>query len=195
MSNIKSVCVYCASSSKVDPCYFQAATRLGELLAQNRMSLISGGGRHGLMKTIEDTVLQNGGNAIGIIPHFMIAQHWEHPGLTQLIEVESMHARKEMMADKSDAAIALPGGCGTLDELMEIITWKQLGLYQNPIVILDVNHYYAPLLAQLKQAIDEKFMGERHAQMWTVATTPEEAIEQIQNAPEWDKRFNKFAVI
>ena len=116
--------------------------KLGHLLANRHIRLINGAGNIGLMRSVADAVLQNGGEVTGVIPHFMVDQGWHHTGLTELIEVESMHERKRLMAEKSDAVIALPGGCGTLEELLEIITWKQLGLYLNPIVILNTNGFF-----------------------------------------------------
>ena len=139
MNQINSVCVYSASSTKIDAVYFQAADTLGYLLAEHRIRLINGAGSIGLMRSVADAVLKNGGEVTGVIPRFMVEQNWHHTGLTELIEVESMHERKRKMADLSDGIIALPGGCGTLEELLEIITWKQLGLYLNPIVILNIN--------------------------------------------------------
>ena len=137
MNQINSVCVYSASSSKIDKVYFEAAGRLGKLLAERRIRLVNGAGSIGLMRSVADAVLENGGEVTGVIPRFMVEQGWHHTGLTRLVEVESMHERKQLMADLSDAVIALPGGCGTLEELLEVITWKQLGLYLNPIVILN----------------------------------------------------------
>ena len=131
----------------------------------------------------------------GRYPHFMVEQDWYHKGLTELIEVETMHERKQLMANLSDAVIALPGGCGTLEELLEIITWKQLGLYLNPIVILNINHYYDPLLELLRNAMNENFMRPQHAKMWAVADTPEEAIRLIYAEPKWDASLRKIAAI
>ena len=122
MNQITSVCVYCASSTKIDQTYVDAAIKLGHLLANRHIRLINGAGNIGLMRSVADAVLQNGGEVTGVIPHFMVDQGWHHTGLTELIEVESMHERKRLMAEKSDAVIALPGGCGTLEELLEIIT-------------------------------------------------------------------------
>lgn len=106
-----------------------------------------------------------------------------------------MHERKELMADMSDGVIALPGGCGTLEELLEIITWKQLGLYLKPIVILNINHFYDPLLEMLQQAIDQHFMREEHKNIWHVAETPEEAVDLLYTIPYWSKEIRKFAAI
>ena len=125
MNKINSVCVYCASSTKIDSVYFDAARELGTLLGQRQIRLINGAGNMGLMSAVSDAALRAGGEVTGVIPRFMVEQGWHHTGLTQLVEVESMHERKKTMADLSDAVIALPGGCGTLEELLEIITWKQ----------------------------------------------------------------------
>lgn len=195
MNQINSVCVYSASSTKIDTTYFEAAHNLGRLLAAHHIRLINGAGDIGLMRSIADAVLDEGGEVTGVIPRFMIEQGWHHKGLTTLIEVESMHERKQLMANLSDAVIALPGGCGTLEELLEIITWKQLGLYLNPIVILNTNGFFDPLLAMLERAIDENFMRRQHGDIWHVAHTPEEAIELIHTAPIWDISIRKFAAI
>lgn len=195
MNNIQSVCTYCASSTKIAPCYFQAAEELGRLLAQEKIQIINGAGNIGLMAAISDGALQAGGKVTGVIPHFMIEQGWNHTGLTQTIAVENMHERKQTMADLSDAVIALPGGCGTLEELLEIITWKQLGLYLNPIVILNTNHFFDPLLNMLDKAIAENFMRNQHGKIWLVADEPAEAIQLIRTAPIWDPSIRKIAKI
>lgn len=195
MDQINSVCVYSASSTKIDEVYFNAARQLGQLLAKRRIRLINGAGSIGLMRSVADAVLENGGEVTGVIPKFMVEQGWHHTGLSKLIEVESMHERKQLMADLSDAVIALPGGCGTLEELLEIITWKQLGLYLNPIVILNTNGFFDPLLDMLTRAIDENFMRRQHGEIWHVATTPEEAVELIYTVPVWDESIRKFAAI
>ena len=195
MNNIQSVCTYCASSTKIAPCYFQAAEELGRLLAQEKIQIINGAGNIGLMAAISDAALQAGGKVTGVIPHFMIEQGWNHIGLTQTIAVENMHERKQTKADLSDAVIALPGGCGTLEELLEIITWKQLGLYLNPIVILNTNHFFDPLLNMLDKAIAENFMRNQHGKIWLVADEPAEAIQLIRTAPIWDPSIRKIAKI
>ena len=195
MNQINSVCVYSASSTKIDAVYFQAADTLGYLLAEHRIRLINGAGSIGLMRSVADAVLKNGGEVTGVIPRFMVEQNWHHTGLTELIEVTSMHERKQKMANLSDGIIALPGGCGTLEELLEIITWKQLGLYLNPIVILNVKNYFDPLLDMLRQAVDENFMRTQHGAIWHVAQTPQEAVELIYTTPLWDASIRKFAAI
>jgi uncharacterized protein (TIGR00730 family) len=147
------------------------------------------------MAAVADATLAAGGEVTGVIPRFMIEQGWHHTGLTKLVEVENMHERKQLMADLSDAVIALPGGCGTLEELLEVITWKQLGLYLNPIVILNINGFFDPLLEMLEKAIDENFMRRQHGDIWKVAQTPEEAVQLLYETPVWDISIRKFAAI
>ena len=188
-------CVYSASSTKIAPVYFEAAEKLGSLLAKQHIRLINGAGSIGLMRSVADAVLKNGGEVTGVIPHFMVEQNWHHTGLTELIEVTSMHERKQKMANLSDGIIALPGGCGTLEELLEIITWKHLGLYLNPIIILNINGFFDPLFQMLERAIEENFMRQQHGDIWKVAQTPEEAVELLQTTPVWDASIRKFAAI
>lgn len=195
MNKIASVCVYSASSTKIDPVYFDTAYELGTLLGQQHIRLINGAGNMGLMSAVSDAALAAGGEVTGVIPRFMVEQGWHHTGLTRLVEVESMHERKKMMADLSDAVIALPGGCGTLEELLEIITWKQLGLYLNPVVILNVKGYFDPLLAMLQRAVEENFMRTQHGSIWHVAKTVREAVELVHTVPLWDVSTRKFAAI
>ena len=195
MNQINSVCVYSASSTKIDAVYFQAAETLGRRLAEHHIRLINGAGSIGLMCSVADAVLKNGGEVTGVIPRFMVEQNWHHTGLTELIEVGSMHERKQKMASLSDGIIALPGGCGTLEELLEIITWKQLGLYLNPIIILNTNRFFDPLLEMLEKAIDENFMRRQHGDIWKVAQTPEEAVRLLYETPVWDISIRKFAAI
>ena len=195
MTKIASVCVYSASSTKIDPVYFDTAYELGTLLGQQHIRLINGAGNMGLMSAVSDAALAAGGEVTGVIPRFMVEQGWHHTGLTRLVEVESMHERKKMMADLSDAVIALPGGCGTLEELLEIITWKQLGLYLNPVVILNVKGYFDPLLAMLQRAVEENFMRTQHGSIWHVAKTVREAVELVHTVPLWDVSIRKFAAI
>ena len=192
---LKSVCVYCASSTQIDEKYFRAAEELGHLIAGHGLTLITGAGKLGLMNTIENAALEAGGKVTGVIPTFMVREGWHHEGLTELIETPSMHERKQTMANLSDGIIALPGGCGTMEELLEIITWKQLGLYVNPIVVLNVDGFYDALLAQLEKAVEENFMRAIHADIWKVATTPAEAMELLLSTLKWDKNIRKFAAI
>lgn len=195
MRTIRSVCVYCASSSRVAPVYFEAAQALGRLLAREEIRCIYGAGGQGLMGALADAVMQEGGEITGVIPQFMYDNRWNHPRLEELIITPDIHSRKQRMADLSDAVIALPGGCGTLEELLEIITWKQLGLYLHPIVILNIDGYYDPLLQMLDRATEQHFMRTEHTAMWQAAGSPEEAIKALYTAPEWDRTLCKLAVI
>jgi uncharacterized protein (TIGR00730 family) len=139
--------------------------------------------------------LAAGGTVTGVIPRFMVEQGWQHKSLTQLIETETMHERKQIMAEMSDGVIALPGGCGTMEELLEIITWKQLGIYLNPIIILNIDGFYNPLLEMLQRAIDGNFMRPEHQNIWQVATSAQQAIELLYTSPIWNKDVRKFAAI
>ena len=195
MNAIRSVCVYSASSTKVDSMYFEAARELGRLLALRGIRLVNGAGNLGLMRACADACLEAGGQVTGVIPHFMVEQGWQHLGLTELIETDDMHSRKQTMARLSDGVIALPGGCGTMEELLEIITWKQLGLYLNTIVVLNTGDYYRPLLDMLARAAGEQFMRPVHLGIWTVASTPAEAVGQLFSTPVWDAKVRKFAAI
>lgn len=195
MEKINSVCVYSASSSQIDQAFFESARTLGKLLAERGITIINGAGCQGLMAEVSDSALEAGGKVTGVIPHFMVEQNWHHKGLTRMIETETMHERKSLMAKMSDATIALPGGCGTLEELLEIITWKQLGLYLKPIIILNTDGYFNPIIEMLDKAIEKNFMRKEHKRMWEVANTPEEAVELLYKIPLWDKEFRKFAAI
>ena len=174
-----SAVVYSASSDAIDKIYVDAATRLGELLAKNNVTCINGGGNLGLMGAVIDSVLLNEGKVKGVIPKFMVDSGWCHQKLTEQIVTNTMHERKQKMAELSNAAIALPGGVGTLEELLEIITWKQLGLYKHPIIILNTNNYYSSLLEMFDNMIEQNFMHKRYRHMWQVVNTPEEAIEEL----------------
>lgn len=189
------ITVYSASSGQVPAIYIEAAQELGRLLAANDHTLINGAGRTGLMGACADACLAAGGKAIGIIPQFMVEQGWQHTGMSRLIVTPDMHRRKELMAEMSNACIALPGGVGTLEELLEIITWKQLGLYLKPIIVLNTDGYYDALLKQLKYAADQQFMRTEHMAIWHVASTPEEALLLAQTTPLWDSSVRKFAAM
>ena len=195
MNNIKNVCVYSASSTKIATVYFAVAEELGRLLASRGINLINGAGSIGLMGATSNAALAAGGSVTGVIPRFMVEQNWHHSGLTQLVETETMHERKQLMAELSDGVIALPGGCGTMEELLEIITWKQLGLYLKPIIILNIEGFYNPLLEMLQHAIDERFMRPEHGNIWQVAVSAQEAIELLYTTPFWDKNVRKFAAV
>jgi uncharacterized protein (TIGR00730 family) len=182
-NNSHRVCVYCASSDLCDEAYKREAYRLGELVAQRGIRIVYGGGGRGLMGQLAAGALACGGHITGIMPRFMQELEWGHSGLTELQIVEDMRERKHRMLTGSDAAIALPGGCGTLEELLEAITLKRLGIYHQPIVIVNTLGYFDPLLEQLARAVQEHFMEPHHLQIWSVAQDAEQAIELIQQVP------------
>ena len=189
----KRVCVYCASSTQVDEAYKREAKRLGEILAKNGIACNYGGGAVGLMGKLAHSMLEHGGEITGIIPRFMVERGWDNPNVTE-VETSSMHTRKERMTQDVDAAIALPGGCGTIEELMEIITWKQLGLFLKPIVIINVNHFFDPLLSMLDKCVEEKFMSEKLKKTWTVVNNADEVIAAIEEGHPWGKEeSDKYA--
>jgi uncharacterized protein (TIGR00730 family) len=174
---IKTITVYAASSAQISSVYFQAAKDLGKQLADNQITCINGAGCNGLMAALTDGLLENGGKVCGIIPQFMIEKGWIHPAIQEIIVTPDMHTRKQLMAQKADACIALPGGVGTLEELLEVITWKQLELYKKPIIILNINGFYDDLLALFEKADREHFFHHKETEMWQVASTPQAALE------------------
>jgi uncharacterized protein (TIGR00730 family) len=191
----RAVCVYCASSRSAHPEYRAAARRLGEVLAAEGVGIVYGGGAVGSMGALADGALARGGRVIGILPRFMADLEWGHKGLTDLQLVEDLRTRKHMMLTLSQAAIALPGGSGTLEEVLEAITFKRLGLYLNPILLVNTRGYFSPLLELLARAIEERFMDQRHLLMWQVVATPEEVPAALANAPAWSTEARAFASV
>jgi uncharacterized protein (TIGR00730 family) len=191
----RSVCVYCASSRSADPEYRSAAQRLGEVLAAAGIAIIYGGGAVGSMGALADGALAKGGRVVGILPRFMADLEWGHRGLTELELVDDLRARKHLMLTRSDAAIALPGGSGTLEELLEAITLKRLGLYLNPIVLVNTRDFFAPLLTLLARAVEERFMDPRHLTMWQVVARPEDVPAALASAPAWSPEARSFAAV
>lgn len=189
------ICVYAASSGSAPEAFLSAARSLGAEIGRRGHTLVNGAGRTGLMGASADACMAAGGTAIGVIPRFMVEQGWHHQGMSRLVVTEDMHRRKETMARLSDGCIALPGGVGTLEELLEIITWKQLGLYLKPIVVLNTGDYFAPLLQQLRAAVAASFMRPVHSSIWRVAATPEEAVRLAETTPLWDASVRKFAAL
>lgn len=193
MSNLR-VCVYCASSQKCDPEYLDASERLGRHLARHQATLVYGGGGAGAMARLAEGALKEGGTAIGILPRFMQDLEWGHKELTELHIVDNMRERKHRMLDGADAVVALPGGCGTLEELFETITLKRLGRYLRPIILVNTRGFYDRVVDTLEHCIAEHFMDTRHRDIWTVVNEPEDVIKAIQSAPRWSAENRNFAV-
>ena len=189
------ICVYAASSQHCDRAYLNAAHELGVLLAREKCSVVYGGGAIGLMGALADGALSAGGEVIGIIPRFMTEVEWQHPGLANLQVVEDMRERKHRLLADSDAVIALPGGCGTLEELFEAITLKRLGLYFNPIVLLNILDFYTPLQAFMQQVIEQRFMNPEHGQMWSLVDKVEDALPRIRQTPRWREDARAYASV
>ena len=191
---IESVCVYCASSNRSPKMYLDAAARLGRILAENGITIVYGGSRLGSMGRLAAAALEAGGKVIGVLPRFMDDLEWGHGALSELRIVEDMHERKRVMLELSGAAIALPGGCGTLEELFEAITWKRLGLYFGPVVLVNVGGFFDPCIELLNRCVTERFMDEKHRAMWSVAGDPESVMETLRSAGEWSRDARDFAV-
>jgi uncharacterized protein (TIGR00730 family) len=154
-----SLCVYCGSKPGTDPAFTQAAVQVGTWIGRHGGQLVYGGGRNGLMGIVADATLAAGGQVIGVIPRALVEKEWAHTGCTELHIVETMHDRKQMMAQKADAFVALPGGIGTFEEFFEVWTWQQLGYHNKPIGLLNTQQYYEPMLNFLDSAVKKEFMG------------------------------------
>ncbi len=177
---MKSICVFCGSSKGFSPVYEEAARAVGKAFAERNIQLVYGAGNVGLMGVTADAALQAGGEVLGVIPQFL--KDWEvwHQGLTELIVTETMHERKWILEERSDAVMVLPGGYGTLDEFFEILTWKQLRLHNKPIGILNVNGYYDPLLTHVKMMAKEGFLKESNILLFKVADNVEELLRLME---------------
>ncbi|MDZ4737427.1 MAG: TIGR00730 family Rossman fold protein [Rhodospirillaceae bacterium] len=179
----QSVCVYCGSSTGNDPRYREAAASLGRAIAAQGLKLVFGGGGVGLMGVVCDAVLENGGYVIGIIPGFLRAREAHRGGLSELHVVESMHERKQMMFERSDAFVILPGGFGTLDETFEIVTWRQLELHDKPVLLVNVDGYWDPLLAMIERQIEEGFLRPQYRGLLRVVDRAEDVVPALLEAP------------
>jgi uncharacterized protein (TIGR00730 family) len=184
MSNIRRLCVYCGSSGAVDRQYREAATELGACLAAAGIGLVYGGGRVGLMGLIADAALAGGGEVIGIIPSRLRDAELAHLGATELVVVESMHERKRLMAERADAFAVLPGGIGTLDEMFEIVSWKQLGLHDKPILLADIGGYWGPLRALLDDIVTKGFARPEARGLVRVVPTVVALMAALEVTPE-----------
>ena len=185
---MKSVAVFCGARHGASPEYTLAARMLGAEIAQRGMTLVYGGGHVGLMGVVADACLAAGGQVVGVIPDFMVARELAMDGLTELHVTDSMHSRKALMAERADAFIALPGGFGTLDELFEILTWRQVGLHSKPIGLLNVDGYYSGLLSFITRAIEEGFVGETESVFLQMQDTPAKLLDDLTLLPQGPER-------
>jgi uncharacterized protein (TIGR00730 family) len=173
------ICVFCGSAAGNHPVYADSARRFGALMAQNSHSLVYGGGNVGLMGILADSILENNGEVIGVIPDFLLKREVGHLGITRLEVVHTMHERKQRMADLAHAFVALPGGWGTLDELAEILTWRQLGIITHPIAILNTNNFFTPLLSQMHRMVDDGFLKASNLEKLIVCDEPDAILRAI----------------
>lgn len=194
MATIRKVCVFCASSSHVPQIYLDEAYRFGELVARQGIGLVTGGGSQGLMAAVEDGALAHGGEVTAIIPQFMVDEGWLHLGIKDVRLTDDLAERKRLMMQEADAVIVLPGGCGTMDEAMEALTLKQLGLLTVPILFVNVNGFYNMLAGQLQRMADEKFLDAGLTGLWTFADSAEQAVEMLPMLPEWDAERAKLSL-
>lgn len=181
----RSVCVFCASSNGTQSIFLEAAKALGRTIAERGWHLVYGGAEVGLMGALADAALEHGGAVTGVIPHALASREIAHRGLTQLIEVSSMHERKAEMAKRADAFLVLPGGLGTLDELCEILTWALLGIHQKPVVLINIAGYWDVFLAMLDQAVESGFLRAAHRSLPLLAKDAEEACARVAMTGKW----------
>ncbi|MDF1720814.1 MAG: TIGR00730 family Rossman fold protein [Minwuia sp.] len=184
MASLSSLCVYCGSSDRARPAFLEAAERLGRLMADARVDLVYGGGRLGLMGRVADGVLAGNGSVVGIIPDHLHRVEVRHEGVTELLIVDTMHERKAEMFRRSDAFCVLPGGIGTLDEVVEILTWRQLGLHDDPIVIVNQDGFFTPFRALLDHIVAENFAGQQTLDFLTWVDTVDDVLPAIAALPE-----------
>ncbi len=189
---MNNITVFCGSSSGTDPIYESSAFALGKQLAAEKITVIYGGAQIGLMGQVAEGALQNNGSVIGVIPHFLSGKEILHEGLTELIQVDTMHERKTIMSEKSDGFIALPGGFGTFEELFEILTWAQLGLHQKPIGVLNIDGFYDDLHEMIQKMVDKGFLKSINQDMVIKSASIEDLLTQMRNykapdVPKWIK--------
>jgi uncharacterized protein (TIGR00730 family) len=176
---MSSICVYCGSSPGSDAAFLRAAREIGVLAAQRGHTLVYGGGNTGLMGAVADSALAAGGRVVGVIPDHMVRKELAHTGLTKLHVVDSMHERKALMASLADGFLALPGGIGTLEEIIEVFVWMQLGLHAKPCAFLNVNGYYDPLVSFLTRMADVRFLRAEQLSQLIIARKPTEALDRL----------------
>lgn len=184
MREIRSLCVYCGSSSRGSPRHHLAARELGHALAARHIELVYGGGHVGVMGTVADAVLDAGGRVTGVIPRHLYDLEVAHSGVTELLLVDSMHERKNLMFERADGFVVLPGGLGTLDETIEVVTWRQLGLHDKPIVVVDIDGYWAPLRALVDAVIVGGYATPASRQLFTMVAAVEQVFTTLAEMPE-----------
>lgn len=183
---VKSVCVYCASSTKISPLYLDTAYELGKILAAMRITVVYGGGSVGSMGALAKGTLSLKGEIIGVIPEFMMKLEWGNPNITRMIVVDTMAERKKMLIDNIDAVVVLPGGTGTLEEVAEVLSLKKLGMFQKPIIFLNTNGFFDHLIAFFNRMSDDNFILKEHNKMYSVVNSPNDVLKAINEAPEWN---------
>lgn len=184
---LKRITVFCASSRMIDHRYFEAAKELADVLSGNNITAVYGGGAVGLMGMLADQMLKNGGNITGVIPQFMMKVEWGHPGVTDMIVTRDMHERKRLLIENVDAVVALPGGSGTLEELLEVISLKRLGKFIKPVIIINTAGFYDSLVSMLNKMVEENFMRPEHLKMWKIINNPGELINAIYTSESWSE--------
>ena len=180
MSEKGKICVFGASSDRIENTYTEEAYELGKLMAQNGWGCVNGAGSAGLMRAVSDGVLDAGGTVIGVIPQFMVDNGWGYDKLTETVVTPDMHTRKEKMAELADAFVVLPGGCGTIEEVMEMYTWRQLGIINKPIILLNTVGYWNPLVEMIDRSGKLGFMIHSHTRLWTLARSPKEVLIKLE---------------
>lgn len=189
------ISVFAASSSKIPSEFFSVAAELGKLIALKGHEVVFGGGGIGLMGALADMAMEHGGKVIGVIPEFMVQNGWGHSTIDETLVTPDMNSRKKKIFEISDAVIALPGGVGTLEELTEAITLKQLGLYKGPVVILNASGFYNSLITYFDELVEQNFMRKQHKNIWYVADNPDDAMSYISSYKDWDTDYVKIARI
>jgi len=193
--NFNRICVYCASSAKTPEKYCEHARTFARILAENQIDLVFGGSRSGLMGVLANEMIKHDGRTIGIMPRFMKEVEWHHEHLTEMITTETMAERKEAMITDVDAVVTFPGGCGTMEEFMETLSLKRLGLFPKPMIILNSYGFYDPLVDLLEAMLRDHFLSPKHREMWTIVKTPEEILPAIAAQSDWDPEARSFALV
>jgi uncharacterized protein (TIGR00730 family) len=192
---INYVTIFCASSRKTPEVYINATKKLAEIFIDNNIGIVYGGGAVGLMGCIADTYIRRQGRIRGVIPEFMVKVEWAHPKIKNMQIVQDMHERKKKLIEGTDAVVALPGGTGTLEELMEVLALKRLGKYLKPVVLLNTNHFYDPLIAFFNTMVDNQFLRPEHLDAYKVVNKPSEVIDAILNSPGWHEDIINIAPV